>query len=123
VFAQGKEAFELILNSELTSADFFQTDKGVFGFFNKYAQGEFPTNPKGNSYVLKSINEDKWVGGKASNSASIAMDKISNQLSYHFKNILAIWEHDGKDYYLAKLLLKNFYSFILLADLHRRLSP
>lgn len=119
LFAEGKLAYDLILSQGLTSKDFYQTDKGIFGFFSKYAQQQFPANVLGNSYVLKTIMENKWGGTKCSSSALASIDSICGALEQHFKNINTIWQHDGKDYYLAKLLLKNFYSFILLADLQK----
>lgn len=119
LFDEGKIAFSLIMSQGLTSKDFYQTDKGVFGYFNKYAQGVFPANVLGNSYVLKTIMENKWGGTKCSSSALASINSICGALEQHFKNINSIWEQEGKDYYLAKLLLKNFYSFILLADLQK----
>jgi len=116
IFAEGKKAFELILNNGLTAKDFFQGAKGVFGYFNKYAEEEFPKDVSGNSYVRACLIENNW--GKKD-----ALDEgLKQQLIQHYQNIISLWQNQGKDYHLADLLLKNFYAFILLADLQKLLD-
>ena len=119
LFEEGKKAYQLIVNSGLTAQSFFQTTKGIFGFFNKYANDEFPNDPLGNSYVQKTINEDKWGGGKTSTSDLVQIEGIKQQLIQHYKNIAAHYDKQGRDYNLARLLLRNFYSFILLTDIQK----
>lgn len=113
IFEEGKKAFDSILNSGLTAKDFHQGTKGLFGFFNKYADGNFPNDVRGNGFVLAAINEDKW-------SKTLAItDPHKEELRAHYYNIVYLWDKQGRDYYLAELLLKNFYSFILLTDLQK----
>lgn len=113
LFEEGKKAYARITSSGLTTKDFHQGARGLFGFFSKYAEGEFPKEVKGNSYVLATIEEDKW----SKNSA--ITEGVKAELVQHYLNIVSLWDKHGKEYYLADLLLKNFYSFILLADLQK----
>ncbi len=116
VFGEGKKAFDLILNNGLTAKDFYQGAKGVFGYFNKYADESFPKDVAGNSYVKACLEENNW--GKKD-----ALDEgLKEQLRQSYQQIVSLWQNEGKDYYLADLLLKNFYSFILLADLQKLLE-
>lgn len=113
IFDLGKYAFNLILNNGLSAKDFYQGVKGVFGYFNKYADNAFPKDRKGNTYVNACLVENNW-GKKDS-----LDENLKEQLRDSFNQIVALLDNEGKDYYLADLLLKNFYSFILLADLQK----
>ncbi|HLP52317.1 MAG TPA: 3'-5' exonuclease, partial [Chitinophagales bacterium] len=116
VFAEGKAAFDLIMNNGLTANDFYQGIKGVYGYFSKYADQSFPKDVLGNSYVKACVVENKW--GKKDALAA----ELKDELCKHYNRIANLWQTEGKDYYLADLLLKNFYAFILLADLQKLLE-
>jgi len=119
VFDEGKKAMGLIANNGLTSESFFQTTKGIFGYFLKFANDEFPKDSDGNSYVKKTIFEDKWTGGKAAKEDIQTILSIKEQLVQCYSSIQSHYSNYGGDYVLAKLLLRNFYSFILLADIQK----
>ncbi len=113
IFDQGKKAFSLILDNGLTAKDFYQGTKGLFGYFNRYAEEVFPKESKGNTYVKACMVENNW-GKKDS-----VDENLKERLRDYYNRIVALLDNEGKDYYLADLLLKNFYSFILLADLQK----
>ncbi len=113
IFDEGKKAFDFIVTNGLTAKDFHYGTSGLFGFFNKYADGNFPNDVLGNSYVRATINDDKW------SKTSAITEPQKAQLHVHYNNIAQLWSKQGKDYFLADLLLKNFYSFILLTDLKK----
>jgi len=116
VYGEGKKAFQLILDNGLTAKDFYQGAKGVFGYFNKLADETLPKDATGNSYVKACLEENNW--GKKD-----ALDEgLKEQLGQSYQRIVSLFQNEGKDYYLADLLLKNFYSFILLADLQKLLE-
>ncbi len=119
VFAEGKAAMELIANNGLTAESFYQTGKGIFGYFLKFGNNEFPTDSDGNSFVKKTIYDDKWTGGKASKADLLTINDIKDQLLLFYQNIQSHYSKDGADYVLSKLLIRNFYSFILLADMQK----
>jgi len=119
VFAEGKAAMELMANNGLTAESFYQTNKGIFGYFLKFGSEEFPADTEGNSFVKKSIYEDKWTGGKAAKDDVAAIMGIKEQLVIFYQNIQSHYSKYGADFVLAKLLLRNFYSFILLVDIQK----
>ncbi|MFN8286118.1 MAG: UvrD-helicase domain-containing protein [Chitinophagales bacterium] len=119
---EGKKAYDLILAQGLNAKSFFHSERGIFGFFRKYAEGVFPTDMLGNSYVLKTINEGKWGGGKISSDELSRIDSITPQLVQHYQNIVTYCERQSADYHLAQLLLNRFYAFILLADIQKLLE-
>lgn len=113
---EGKAAFDLIVNNGLTANDFYQGVKGVFGYYSKYSSGEFPKDVLGNTYVRACLVDNKW--GKKDALA----EGLKQQLIQHYNRIADLWNTQGPDYYLCDLLLKNFYAFILLADLQKLLD-
>lgn len=115
LFEEGKKAFELILASGLTAKDFHQGARGIFGYFKDYSEKFIPEKIRGNSYVHATIEDDKW-GKKFSD------EGLKEALRTHYFNITGFFDADGKNYFLADLLLKIFYSFILLADLQKLLA-
>ena len=119
LFEEGKLAYNLILSQGLSAKSFFQTEKGVFGFFRKYAEGVFPADMCGNSYVVKTISEDKWGGGKVTEGELASIQSIALQLKAHYNNIVSHCSRSAADYHLAQLLLSKFYAFILLADIQK----
>ncbi|MDB5281275.1 MAG: addA [Bacteroidota bacterium] len=122
LFDEGKQAFSLIQRTGLTAQSFFHTAQGIYGYFSKYASETFPADSEGNSYVQKTINEDKWPSGKASQADLFKINGLKGPLNLHYKNMAAHFQNYGQDYKLAKLLLRNFYSFILLADIQKLLE-
>ncbi len=119
LFNEGKAAAKLMADRGLEAGSFFQSGRGLYGFFEKYAEGEFPADALGNSYVRKTIEEDKWTSGKVSGAHEAAINSIKGDLIDHYNNIVKLLEGQGQDYYLAKLLLRNFYAFILLAEIQK----
>lgn len=113
VFAIGQRVFTKTIEAGYSSADFFQTSKGPFGFFQKYAEGKLPNDIRGNSFVKKCLVDDDW--GKKSQ----VDDGIKNEMKLGFQQISELWDTEGKDYYLCDLLLRNFYAFILLTDIQK----
>ncbi|MBP7388976.1 MAG: UvrD-helicase domain-containing protein [Chitinophagales bacterium] len=109
--AEGKAAYQAILTAGLTVDDFHQKGKGIYSYFKKYADGKVDEKD-GNKNVHATIFDDKW--GK-----NVTDETLKATLKEHYKRIADLWEKNGKDYSLCKLLLKNFYSFILLADLQK----
>ena len=119
LFKEGKQALKLMADRGLEAGSFFQSGRGIYGFFEKYAEGEFPADALGNSYVRKAIEEDKWTSNKVSGAHEAAINSIKGELIGHYKNIVKLLDEQGQDYYLAKLLLRNFYAFILLAEIQK----
>jgi len=118
VIAEGKHAMELIHTNGLTARSFHYSDKGVYGYFQKFTNENFPAT-EGNRYVKQSIFDDRWASSRATPGDTDAIESIKHQLINHYQTIQYYFKQQGADYILARLLLRNFYSFILLADIQR----
>jgi ATP-dependent exoDNAse (exonuclease V) beta subunit len=57
----GKAAIEAIHSEGLTEKDFYFSGTGIYGYFNKAQQAEFDFDPKINSRVQTTIDQNKWV--------------------------------------------------------------
>ncbi len=122
LFSEGKKAYNLILNAGLTAKSFHQGDRGIFGFFRKYAEESFPNDVEGNSYVIKTITEGKWAAAKLSPGELASLEGIKEQLRQHYETMVRHNRSAGGDYQLAQLLLQRFYAFILLTDIQKLLE-
>jgi ATP-dependent exoDNAse (exonuclease V) beta subunit len=61
---KGREAMALIQSQQLTQEAFYYGSKGIFSYFSKLSEGDISGSIVPNSYVKKTLEEDKWYGGK-----------------------------------------------------------
>lgn len=113
IFSIGDRVFQKTIEAGYSAADFFQANRGAFGFFQKYAEEIFPPDVRGNSYVKKCLIDDEW--GKKSS----VDEHIKSEMKLGYAQIVELWDTEGKDYYLCDLLLRNFYAFLLLTDIQK----
>ncbi|MBL7779292.1 MAG: UvrD-helicase domain-containing protein [Chitinophagales bacterium] len=113
--SEGENAMQVFLRNGISAKEVYRGNTGIYGFFKEYASGNFPKNVTGNSWVLETIQEDKWGKGQWS-------DTAKEELRNSYRKILHLWNADGQRYNLYQLLLKNFHAFMLLADLEKLLQ-
>jgi ATP-dependent helicase/nuclease subunit A len=78
---QAKEAMKIIQDHQLSSTDFFQTKSGVYGYLNNLAAGLTGDKITPNSYVIRTLEDDKWASGKADAAAKSAIQNIKQTLT------------------------------------------
>lgn len=121
LIARSKKATELIKNSGLTSKHFYQSDKGIAGYFEKLSNGRTDyLNP--NSYVQATLGDDKWYAGKVSVQERASIDGIKNSLIDSFNEIQLLKEERYSDYVLFNLINKNIYSLAVLNEIEKLLN-
>ncbi|HWY38906.1 MAG TPA: UvrD-helicase domain-containing protein, partial [Bacteroidia bacterium] len=63
-----EKAYKVIAEKNISPADFYQKEKGIFSYFRKIKEGTYDDNSEKdkliNSYVLKALQEDIWYSGK-----------------------------------------------------------
>jgi ATP-dependent helicase/nuclease subunit A len=64
IAVRAQQAMALIGQKHLTASDFYRGSQGIYSFFEKKSQG-VDLWKKANSYAEATIEENKWVGGKA----------------------------------------------------------
>ncbi len=58
--AKGKEAMDAISAENLSIDDFYQKKRGIWNYFNTASNASFNTEIKANSYVMTTLEQDKW---------------------------------------------------------------
>jgi len=121
VCKKGSEALELIRKSGLTSEAFYQGNKGIWKYFEFLASGRVD-KLQPNSFVLKTISEDKWEGGKASPAEIAQLESIKPGLIQYYRELETLMERDQENYMLNKLLAKTIFPLAVLNEIDRVLS-
>jgi ATP-dependent exoDNAse (exonuclease V) beta subunit len=114
-----KSAIQQIAAAGLSEGDFPYGGSGIYGYFEDYSNSTFPNEPRGNTRVVAAIENDKWYTAKAATSIKNSIDGIKENLKRHYRSIASEFDASGSDYFLAKMILKNYYAFMLLADMQR----
>ncbi|MFN8275860.1 MAG: UvrD-helicase domain-containing protein [Chitinophagales bacterium] len=117
----GAQMMQLIASRGLQAADFFQTSRGIWKYMVgcRDFNGQMSLQPDG--YAATTINQNKWYTarkGKETEQASI--EAIKPQLLALIDRVIQLSETAGASYFLAKLLLKNSYSFMLLSEVQKQ---
>jgi len=93
----------------------FQGSRGIHNFYLKASQGK-ADGP--NSYALTSINDDKWLSGKANSSVKAAIDEMKPLLLEAYRTILDA----ASDSKLKQSVFDNLYGVALLDEMKRILT-
>ena len=86
--------------------------KGIHAFISRTARKEFGTP---NSYVKKSIEEDKWTSGKADASDKSAIEAIKNELTLAVETVNSLLPETN----YFKIIFENLYGVALLDEMLR----
>lgn len=114
----GEAALAAIAAQQVAPEDLYQGAKGIYSFFKKLAGGEKITfDELYNSNIQKTLEEDKWHGGKASGAAKAAIDGLKPQLKQLADQALDIVKAGEARYSLQQLIYKNIYAMGLVNEL------
>jgi ATP-dependent exoDNAse (exonuclease V) beta subunit len=115
------DIMQLLDRESLSSDDFFQKDKGVYGYVKNMAAGNFE-KIRPNSYATKSLESGEWLGKNTHPGHIASFDAISSQVIPAGKKILDMTSAELPRYVLCRLLLKNIYSTALLSEIEKMLN-
>lgn len=112
----GREAVQIIQNQGLINQDFYQGDKGLGAFFSKlYHNPSAHLGPvKISSYLLKTVEENKWASGKASSSTLAAIDRVKDDLSELFNQYRDYQTQEAPRYFLLQTIQKELHRLALI---------
>ena len=121
IVKEAEAANARIKKANLSSKDFYYGDKGIAAYFEKLSKGRMDyISP--NAYVQAAAGEDKWYGGKISETSKSGIDAIKPALLDHFNAIQIIKDKDHPDYILFQLINKNIYSLAVLNEIEKLLN-
>ncbi|RLD50077.1 MAG: hypothetical protein DRJ05_20100, partial [Bacteroidetes bacterium] len=116
-----KKASELINGQGLDAKAFYQGARGIYNYFENLANGKMD-KLEPNNYVKKTIDEDKWVSGKASLSDISSIDSIKAELEIVFQQLGLLLEKEYPVYMVRNEVLKNLYPLALLNEIEKVLE-
>lgn len=116
-----RAAIELIHANGLDESHFYQSRASIYKYLLNIAADTASARLEPNSYVQKTIHEDKWTSGKISAADKAKVEAIKGRVAGYYEQIQRSRQGES-DYILAKLLLKNIYSFMLLTEIKRMLE-
>ena len=116
-----QEGFGILQAGRFSPADLFQGERGIWNYFSNLAAGKFD-KMEPNSYVVATIEEDKWLSGKASLSARAEIEAIKPILLDVYEKLHHGIERQHPDYTLRKLLAKTIFPLAVLNEIQKVLS-
>ncbi|TVQ82399.1 MAG: hypothetical protein EA393_16905, partial [Bacteroidetes bacterium] len=113
------DALKIIENSGVDEGMFFYGTRGLPGYFRKLVKGDIAKGIVPNSYVMKTIEEDKWTANKADAVTVAAIDNISGQLKDVFYQIANSAAHGLETYMVQGLVKQNIFPMAVLSELEK----
>ncbi|MCE6989963.1 exodeoxyribonuclease V subunit beta [Dyadobacter sp. CY323] len=111
-------AFELIQSTFLAEKDFFQSGRGIYGYFRDRAE-EKKIWGEPNSYVYKTIGEGVWYGAKSPGLIKDEIERVRTDLENYFHQIENIRSSETAKVTLYRQLDRHIYSLSLLGEIRK----
>ncbi|MEO6883418.1 MAG: UvrD-helicase domain-containing protein [Bacteroidia bacterium] len=116
-------AFKLIQEKQLNEDVFYYKNSGIYGYFKKLSDKKIELdNCEPNSYVTKTIEQDKWFSNTAKPDEKIIFESIKNKITQAYSEIQELIKRDLETIFLYSLLQKNMYSMALLSEVEKLLE-
>ena len=122
VAGRAGEALEMIHRHGLGAEHFSRKGSGIYGYFSKLAAGPVRQYITPNSYVMKTLEEDKWTSSATGGSEKRAIESIKGDLRDLFYLIAGPDLSGISDYKTCLALGKYFFQVAVLNELDRVLQ-
>ncbi|MBC7696463.1 MAG: UvrD-helicase domain-containing protein [Burkholderiales bacterium] len=114
----GEKALQLINEKQLSANAFASGGSGIYNLFVKLATLKATsTNELFGANVTKTLEQDKWHGGKANAEEKTAIDSIKSELDKIACEVLNFLQINEQRYNVFKLIYKNIYAMGLVNEL------
>lgn len=117
----GNDALGVIAEAGLQTSSFYRGNQGISKYFEYLAKGRFD-KIQPNSYVLVTIDEDKWAGSKATHQDTGLIEVVKPRLLELFLEACSLLEKSSEKYMLNKLLAKTIYPVAVLNEIDHMLT-
>ncbi|MBD1396212.1 UvrD-helicase domain-containing protein [Pontibacter sp. JH31] len=117
---EASKALVAVENAGLSPSDFYQGNRGLWGYFNKFAREADLTY--GNNYARQTVEDDKWYAGKASSHTKSQIDGVSMLLRELYYNIEGIKEQFASTFTLIASVVPHLYKVSVLNELEKCLQ-
>ncbi len=105
-------AKKIILDNQIDNASFARGTSGIGGYFFKLANSIIESP---NTFVQSTINDNKWVAGKADAIQASAINAIKDQLTSLYYQCYALIEKGLPRYTLLGMIEKNIFQMGVLS--------
>lgn len=112
------EATHLINQNGIEPGDFYQGKRGVYKYFNDFAEGRY-TNIRPGSYTRKTIEEDKWFSAKIPEIQKKAIESVKADIHNIYSEIQGIIDKDFSKYSISSVIQKNLYALAVLNEIEK----
>ena len=117
---EANKALAAVETAGLSPSDFFQGNRGLWGYFNKFAREADLTY--GNNYARLTVEDHKWYAGKASAHTKSQVDGIRPLLTELYYNIEGIKEQYAGTFTLINAVVPHLYKVSVLNELEKCLQ-
>ena len=112
------KAVDLIKSKNLSHRAFSRGSSGISNYFEKLSVRNFEKiHP--NSYVTKTIEEDNWFSGKATEAEITSINEIKNDLITFYYKIQEIVKNSYPGYITLTEIRKNIYPLAVLNEIEK----
>ena len=116
--ATSREGVDLLQKGNFSPGDFFQGERGIWKYFVNLADGKMD-KIEPNSYVVTTVEEDKWFSGRAPAQAREEINAVKPRLLDIYERLRQETEFHKPDYCLRKLLAKTIYPLAVLNEIEK----
>jgi ATP-dependent exoDNAse (exonuclease V) beta subunit len=119
IIKPAQTARKLIADNGIDNASFYRGTSGIGGYFSKLANGiiDMP-----NSYVLSTINDNKWLAAKADGMQSSAITAIRDQLASIYHQCMDLIEKGQSRFALLGMIEKNIFQMGVLSAMEMEID-
>lgn len=116
-----REATRVIDDAGLAPGDFYHGNQGIAVYFKNLSLGKFE-KIQPNSYVLTTLQEDKWYAGKTTQELQARIDGVKPQLQDYYQSMATLLEQHSENYILYKHLATTIFPMAVLNEIERMLT-
>ena len=117
----GKEAIQIIESRGVPVEAFYYGKRGIVTYFNRFASKNFE-NIFPNNYILKTIEEDKWFSGKATDHDKDDINEIKDSLIQIYTQIIGFVDGQYEKYITYSEIIKNLYPVAILSTIEKLMT-
>ncbi len=117
----GALATDIIVARGIEPHAFYQGERGIFGYFQNLASTKFDKIVP-NTFVQKTIAENKWISGKATEADKDDILGIKDELVGIYQDIQLHIEQDQQNYTLFREIRRTLYPLAILDKINQVLE-
>ena len=112
---------EKIIQGNIPHDAFYQGRSGISKYFENLANGNY-NKVFPNSYVVKTVEEDKWFSGKITTEDEVAILSIKEEIIRAYDELQDIIAQSYSDYIILIEIRKNLYPLAVINEIEKVLN-